>query len=177
MKTAGIVAFAFGVPETLRSNRRIAKITLRKARELNAPVYTQLDVRIPLRSGSLDDHIEYMYGINVQYMINDELGNPPPTLRIARGAVQWAKRHGLTELWIVAAKPHLWRALRDVQQAVREDEARIEVRVCKEIEQYPEDSWFCPDSTHDRVRSREAWNERERILKLIPFFIYKRVAS
>ncbi|MEK7086638.1 MAG: hypothetical protein AAB935_00060 [Patescibacteria group bacterium] len=162
MKTAGIIAFAFGAPEIIWPNRRIAEIATKKAREINAPVYTQLDIRVEP-------------GIQVEY--TEELCNPPPTLRIARGAVRWAKRHGLTELWVVAAKPHLWRALRDVQQAVREDGVRIEVRVCKEIEQYPEDSWFCPDSTQDRVRSREAWNKRERILKLMPFFVYKHVAD
>lgn len=163
MKTAGIVAFAFGVPETILANRRIAEIASKKAREFNGQVYTQLDIRVE-------------NGVPVDYT-EEKPGNPPPTLRIARGAVKWAKRHGLTELWIVAAKPHLWRALRDIQQAIREDGARIEVRVCTEIEQYPEDSWFCPDSTQDRVRSREVWDKRENIVKLIPFFVYKRVAS
>ena len=163
MKTTGVVAFAFGVPDTIRSNRRIAEIASKKARELNGGVYTQIDIRVDK-------------GIPVEYT-KEEPGNPPPTLRIARGAVQWAKRHRLTELWVVAAKPHLWRALRDVQRAVREGRAWIEVRACKEVEQYPEDSWFCPDSTQDRVRSREAWDKRERILKLMPFFFYKRVAS
>ena len=163
MKTTGVIAFAFGVPETILSNRRIAEIASKKAREINGQVYAQLDIRVE-------------EGIPVEYT-KEEPGNPPPTLRIARGAVQWAKRHGLTELWVVAAKPHLWRALRDVQRAVREDGARIEVRVCKEVEQYPEDSWFCPDSTQDRVRSREAWDKRERILKLMPFWLYKLVAS
>ncbi|HXF43974.1 MAG TPA: hypothetical protein VNK70_00670 [Candidatus Paceibacterota bacterium] len=163
MKTTGVVAFAFGVPETILSNRRIAEIASKNARELNGRVYTQLDIRIE------DD-------VPVEYT-EEEPGNPPPTLRIARGAVQWAKRRGLTELWVVAAKPHLWRALRDLQQAVREDGVQIEVRVCKEIERYPEDSWFCPDSVQKRVRSREAWNKRECIIKLMPFFVYKRVAS
>lgn len=163
MKTTGIVAFAFGVPETIRSNQRIAQIASLKARELGAPVYTQLDVRVES-------------GIEVEYT-DEKSGNPPPTLRIARGAVQWAKRHRLTELWVVAAKPQLWRALRDVEQAVREAGEKIEVRVCKEIEHYPEDSWFCSDSTQDRVRSREAWNKREKVLKLMPFFLYKRVAK
>lgn len=163
MKKTGIVAFAFGAPDTILSNRRIGEIASKKARELNGRVYTQLDIRV-------ED------GISVEYT-DEKLGNPPPTLRIARGAVQWAKRYGLTELWVVAAKPHLWRALRDVQQAVREDGARIEVHVCKEVEQYSEDSWFCPDSTQDRVRSRKAWDKRERILKLLPFFLYKWVAS
>lgn len=163
MQTTGVVAFAFGVPETILSNRRIAEIASKKARELNGRVYTQLDIRVE-------------EGIPVEYT-REETGNPPPTLRIARGAVQWAKRHGFTELWVVAAKPHLWRAMRDVQEAVLEDEAQIEVCVCEEIEQYPEDSWFCSDSTQGRVCSREAWNKRERIIKLMPFFVYKRVAN
>lgn len=163
MRTTGVVAFAFGVPDTIRPNQRIAEIASKKARELNGQIYTQLDIRV-------DE------GVPVEYT-EEEPGNPPPTLRIARGAVQWAKRHGCTKLWVVAAKPHLWRALRDVQQAVREVGVRIEVRACKEIEQYPEDSWFCPDSTQDRVRSREAWDKRENIVNLMPFFVYKRVAG
>ena len=161
--TQGIVVFAFGAPYTIWPNWHIAKIASKKAQELNGRIYTQFDIRVE-------------EGIPVEYT-KEESGNPPPTLRIARGAIQWAKRHKLTALWVVAAKPHLWRALRDVQQAVREAEMRIEVRICKEIEQYQEDSWFCPDSTQDRTRSYKAWNRRERILKFLPFFLYKYVAN
>jgi hypothetical protein len=161
--TAGVVAFAFGAPETILPNWRIAEIASGKARELNAQVYTQLDIRVG-------------EGVPVEYT-EEEPGNPPPTLRIARGAVQWAKRLGFTELWVVAATPHIWRALRDVQSAVREAGVRLEVYACKGIGQYSEDSWFCSDSVQDRTRSREAWDKRENILKLMPFFIYKRVAS
>lgn len=163
MKNAGIVAFAFGVPDTIRSNRRIARIASQKAREFNAPVYTQLDVPVEP-------------GIEVKYT-DEEFDNPPPTLRIARGAVQWAKRRGFKKLWIVAARPHLRRAFRDVKEAAREAGGKIAIRACKEIEQYPEDSWFCPDSTQDRVRSRKSWNKREQVLNLLPFFIYKRIAK
>lgn len=160
---AGVVAFAFGVPASILSNRRIAEIASKKAREFNARVYTQLDISVE-------------EGISVD-RTREIPGEPPPTLRFARGAVEWAKQGGLTALWVVAAKPHLWRALRDTQQAVREAGARIEVRVCEELEQYPEDSWFCPDSTQERTRSHAAWNKRENILKFLPFFIYKYIAS
>lgn len=163
METTGIVAFAFGAPDTIRSNQLIAQIAFQKAGKLNAPVYTQLDVRVES-------------GIEVRYT-NEEPGNPPPTLRMARNAVQWAKWKELTELWVVAAKPHIWRALRDVEQAVREAEGGIIVRACKEVEWYPEDSWFCPDSTQDRTRSQKAWNKREKILKFMPMFLYKLVTS
>lgn len=159
----GIVAFAFGVPDTIRSNRRIAEIASQKAQQLKVPVYTQLDVRIEP-------------GIEVEY-IDQELNNPPPTLRIARGAVRWAKRLGLGELWVSAAKPHRERCLRDLEQAVREAGMQIEIRAFKEIRQFPEDEWFCPDSTQPHTRSREAWDKRERILRFMPFFLYKRVTS
>ena len=163
----GIVAFAFGTPDSIFPNWLIAKITLRKARELNAPIYTQRDIRINVL---MEPRIEVRY-------IKEKPDNPPPTLRIARGAVQWAKQHRLTELWVVAAKPHLWRVLRDVQQSVQEDGALIEVHVCEEIKQYSKDSWFWPYSTQKRTRSWKNWWPRELILRLMPFFIYKRVAS
>jgi hypothetical protein len=102
-------------------------------------------------------------------------GNPPPTLRIARGAVQWAISQNISELWVVAAKPHLWRALRDIKQAVYEKRVEIRVFACKEIKQYSD--WFCRDSIQERVHSSKTWNKRECILKLLPFFIYKRVAN
>ncbi len=162
MKMKVVVAFAFGAPDTIRSNRRIAKIASQKAREFNASIYTQLDVRIEEP------------GIEVIYVEEDPAGNPPTTWRIAQGVAQWAKRQGCKEILIVAAKPHLWRALRDVKQAVREAGKEIKICVCEEIEQYPEDSWFCLDSTQDRVRSKKRWDKREKIFKLMPFFIYKK---
>jgi len=162
-KEIGIVAFAFGVPDTILSNRRIAKIASEKAQELKAPVYTQLDIRI-------ESEIEVEY-------TNEKPGNPPPTLRIARGAVRWAKRLGFKELWVSAAKPQLWRCLRDLEQAVREVDMQIKVRAFKEIKQYSEEEWFCSDSTQERTRSREVWDKRERILKLMPFFLYKYIAK
>jgi hypothetical protein len=89
-KEIGIVAFAFGVPNTILSNRRIAKIASEKAKELKTPVYTQLDVRI-------EPEIEVEY-------TDEKPGNPPPTLRIARGAIRWAKRLGFKELWVSCRK-------------------------------------------------------------------------
>lgn len=162
MKMAGIVAFAFGAPSTILSNRRIAEIASRKAHGLERLVYTQLDIRVD--SSVL---VDYTW---------EKPGSPPSTLRMARGAVKWAKRYGLDRLWVAAAKPLLWRALRDLWQVVRESEEQIEVCVCEEIERYPEDSWFCPDSTQGRVRSREEWDKREKIIKRMPFFIYRIVA-
>lgn len=164
MVIRGIVAFAFGAPCTIRSNWHIARIASNKVRELVAPCYTQRDVNIaPI----------------ISFRILEESGNPPPTLRIARGAVRWAKhpKNRIEEIWVVAAKPHLWRCMRDMRMAVQEAGGGIIVLACGEIEQVSEDEWFCSDSTQERTQSREAWEKRERVLKLMPLFIYKRIAS
>lgn len=162
MKT-GIIAFAFGMPWAIPPNRIIAEIALKRARELNAAVYTQYDIHIN-------------NGIEVEH-IDQDIDSPPPTLRIARGAVQWAKQQGLKDLLIIAAEPHLWRAMRDVKKAIREAGVEIEVHTCLDIYDHPEDNWFCPTSRQVRTRSKEAWNKRERILKLLPFGIYKIIAK
>ncbi len=159
----GIVAQAFGVPCTINSNKIIAKLASQKARDFLATVYTQADVLVEL-------------GIDVEYIF-EESGNPPPTLRIARSAVQWAKRNKLEKIFIVAAKPHLWRCIRDFNYAVQESKAQIEICACKEIEQYLEDEWFCLDSRQIRTCTKWDWWSRELILRLIPFCIYKRIAS
>jgi len=158
----GIVAQAFGAPYTVHSNKIIAQIASQKAQEFSAPVYTQLDVLIK-------------EGIDVEYTY-EQPGVPPPTLRMARDTVKWAKRKGFRKLWIIAAKPHLWRCIRDFTYAVQETKEQIEIHSCKEIEQYSDSVWFCTNSKQVRTRSKWNWWSRELIIKLIPFSIYKRIA-
>lgn len=163
MKKSGIVAFAFGVPYNINSNKLIAEIASRKAREIKAPIYTQLDIRINSE-------------VKVEY-INEIQGNPPPTLRMARGAIHWAKFNEITEIWVCAAEPHLWRCLRDLKYASSEAGIQIEIRICETIKWYSENYWFCADSTQARTRSREAWQKREKILRRMPISFYKLIAS
>ncbi len=165
MKTSGVVAFAFGAPYSIRSNRLIAKIASQTSRDLGgATVFTQNDI-----NPEMDIACKY---------IEEESGNPPPTLRIARAAVKWAKRNEISELWVSAAHPHVWRCVRDLERAVQEECVKIEIKICGEvanISHYSE--WFCSNSTQDRTRSEEKWDKRERILRWLPFFIYKLIAS
>ncbi len=164
MEKAGIVAFAFGMPSTISSNQHILEIASRVALSKNVPVYTQPDVGIfsPL--------------VDVTY-IQERPNKPSPTLRIARMAVQWAIERQMHLLWIVAAKPHLWRAERDMREAVREARADIAIGWCEDIDKFPERVWFCPESMQKRVRSRREWDKRENLLMRMPFFIYKRIAG
>jgi len=53
-KKIGIVAFAFGPPDNTRSNNIISEITTKKARELNARVYAQKDIKITAKGIKVD---------------------------------------------------------------------------------------------------------------------------
>lgn len=159
----GVVALAFGVPSSIESNRVIAELAMSHARKLQAPIFTQTDVSIPA---------EY----DVEYQ-QQEPDQPPPTLCIARAAVEWAVRRKINDLCVVGAKPHLWRCTRDLQFAIEERGATISIRYPEEIAHFPSTTWYCRDSTQGRTRSRWSWLKRELILMLMPMFIYKRVAS
>ncbi|HVZ10977.1 MAG TPA: hypothetical protein VG941_00920 [Candidatus Paceibacterota bacterium] len=155
------------MPHTLRSNVAITRIAARKAESLgDAPIFTQLDVQF-----------DPSWNAKMTYC-TETPGNPPPTLRIAREAARWAVENRIDELWISAALPHLWRCERDLRAAIREVGAESTVRICEEIRTVgDEEYWYMPDSTQPRVRFSKEWLKRERILLMMPYFLYKRVAS
>lgn len=169
MKKSGVVAIAFGIPWSIRSNCQIAEISFSKAESIQAEgmpveVYTQRVVVIPV-------------GVPVVY-ITEQLGDPiPSTLKMAREGVAWAHREGIAELWVAAAKPHLWRARRDLRRAVEEQGVSIEILECEEIEKYPARSWFCSDSGQMWTKSAWAWYPRELFLRILPFSVYRRVVA
>ena len=169
MGQVGIVAFTFGTPYTLRTNQFISRLAFQKARRIDAPVYTQLD-------------IDSSWGFQQKTTYTPEIaGHAPPTLRICRGAVQWAKQLSLSELWIVCARPHLWRCKKDLEYAIHEAAADISIHVCEEIKEESENFWYCPESAASQwyTRSRLAWLVRDSILRALCFFnysIYRRIA-
>ncbi len=158
----GVVAFAFGTPYTTQANREIRNIAAR----CSAPIFTQQDIQFP-----------DIWNMDVTYCV-EKSGEPPPTLRIAREAVQWAVRLGIDEVTVVAARPHLWRAMRDMKMALKESGATyILVTKSSEVGQHPDDSWYSADSTQERARSARAFLPREYTLRLMPSWLYKMVAS
>lgn len=158
-----MVAFAFGAPKMILPNQQIGIIASYNAQFFKTSVYAQKDV--PLKNE-----------ITVVYA-EEEDNNPPPTLRIARGAVEWAVKNGFGQLLVVAAKPHIKRCIRDLKYAIREAKAKIYVFASAEVEESFEKNWFCPDSTQKRTRSKKDWNKREWILTHMPMFLYKRIAG
>lgn len=167
MGKMGILAFAFGTPATIKSNQLITEITLGRAREDRAPIFTQADIQFPRE-----------FGLDVTY-VKEEPGKPPPTLRIARAGVQWALLKHLNELVVVAAGPHMWRCWRDTKEAVREigAEGWLKVHPQSGISMYAKENWFCPDSTQRRTTSEKEWYRREWLLEFMPMRLYKKMES
>jgi len=161
----GVVAFAFGTPRDIRSNRIIGKFATREARERGALVFTQLDVPI-----GLDVSLDITYA-------KEERGSPPPTLRIAREVAKWMIRRDIDELIVVCAKPHMWRCKRDLSRVFKDEILVRPIRFCEEIKTSQNNVWFCYESTQKRTQTWWRWHWREIILKLLPFRIYSCIAS
>ena len=161
---ACVLAFAFGTPNTLRSNRHIAELASRKARSLGAPIYTQKDV-LPVEAGIQIELTQEDYPVRV------------PTLRIVRGAVEWALSRQIDVIWLCAAKPHLARCWRDLAYALSEMNSRIEVRPVLDNSGQGDDFWFCPESTQLDTRHRSLWQIRDTILLHMPMRLYSSIAG
>jgi hypothetical protein len=162
---AGVLAFAFGVPYNIWPNQTIATIAARKALELGAPVFTQQDIQF-----------NPSWGIEADYC-SETPGNPPPTLRIAREAMLWANSLGLKEVWVVGARPHLHRIIRDINYLIKYTNTSIKFRLCEETLLYWPEEYYAKNSIQPRVTSARAWWPRELILLAMPMFVYRRIAG
>lgn len=164
----GVVLCGFSKPENAPPNRRIAHIGASYAEFYNSPVYAQLDTRIPSQ-----------FNLDVTYVDTEESrkNDPATTLRMAREVAKWAQERGLTKLVIVAAKPHMWRCLRDQRKANRELNLNIEVIAHPNIAKSSYFSWFYKESEQSWCRSVWMWLPRESILFLMPFWAYDKLTG
>ncbi len=168
MKT-GCVAFAFGGPSNTKANQRIAQMACQINITSHPGIYTQMDVDIKtLPKDGYRDRMVVTYTV-------ERPGYPPPTLRIARGAVDWAMSNNVSKLHIACAYPHLWRCKRDMSLAILERNARLKIKICPEAR--GKKGWFCKDCTQSRARLRWLWYTREIIIRLMPVWLYKKIAS
>jgi hypothetical protein len=161
VNSTGVIALAFGAPWELPGNREIARMVFKR----QCPIFTQADIQfnkdLPVK--------------DVTYC-TEVPGEPPPTLRICREGVKWAVERGYKELWLACARPHLWRAKRDLVRAIKEARADIVVFLCREIKE-AKVNWITSASIQPRTKNWFNWYKREVILWFMPFSIYKKVAS
>ncbi len=186
-KIVGLVVYAFGTPHSNESNKALVGYVLQliqQRSEIRFRIYTQNDIQFEFSD------------MDVTYFpqLHDE--EAPPTLRIARGAAQWA-RHHIDELFVIAATPHRWRALRDTRKAFKEAVVHIPIELANFKHPYyihdnglyfyeyeskgiiDDDTgyWFDPNGTQIRATSRKHWEGRERILRFMPYPLYCIVAK
>lgn len=170
MTPIGVVVYPFGTPASNTSNRWLVSEVEKIYMDFNSIlVYTQRDIQfIGPRFLNLQNHTTYFPQGGIE--------ESPPTLRIARGAAQWA-RGRVKKIIVVAAKPHLPRALRDTQHAFKEASVNIRIEPWSNIAYTLYDSWFNPNGTPLRTASRSHWKKRERILRFLPYPIYREIAK
>lgn len=161
-----VVAFAFATPPQAWVNQVLRRkvFTLKQEFKERMFTYSQPDLAIGLKQ------------VPQLRVIEEKEGQPSPTLRIVHEALAWAKEIDATEIRIVAAAPHVWRCKRDLKKVLKEKGAVLPVTV----EHVPEVGWFGwfhHSSTQKRTRSAFAWYQRDILLWLMPWAIYKRVAG
>jgi len=172
-KHVGLVVYAFGTPHSNDSNKALAGYVCQfiiQHPNIKFLIYTQNDIQF-----------EDSECLKITYFsqLHDE--DAPPTLRIARGAAQWA-RHRVDKVIVVAATPHRWRSLRDTRKAFEEAVVSIPIDIAnfKHPDYIYGDEmsyWFDPKGTQIRAASRIHWEQRERILRLMPYPIYRMIAK
>ncbi len=165
-----VVAFAFGMPFSIPANEAVHDVACGAAHLMNATVFTQADC------GIMNPHVPN--GVLILPQI-PSANPPPPTLRIARFAAQNAKDMGITELYIVAAPPHIWRCMRDMKMAMREVGLKATLSAYGQDilqEEHSPSYWFYPEGEQYCTQYRYRWMIRDTILYCIPWWLYKRIA-
>lgn len=158
MPDSFVVAFAFGIGPKSPANQSVREAALAVP---NVAIVTQED---------LGNHERFI-------QIKDGPYGPPTTLMIAREAVTYAIKKRRSTILVAAAPPHLYRCMRDVRRVI--EEHRLDHLIRAEVlplrpPQGPY-HWFYPNpQAHTTIAWR--WWMRETMVRLLPFFIYRRIA-
>lgn len=165
-----ILAFSFGSPCWLKSNQVIAKKTVILAKILNADIFTMKDILINKEFAHYH-HVEYAEniinnGVNKKYL---------STLGLIRCFARYAKGKVWEKVWVIAAPQHIGRCLRDLEKTLKKENLRIEILIGNDAD-YDEEFWYFKDSTQRCTRSPFIWWLREIPLRLLPWWLYKKIA-
>lgn len=161
---ARVFVFAFGTKEH-QASQWLAKEAQAFARAQCFGIDTQPDITINPNFGDV-------------WYIPEEPNTPSPTLRMARAFVQRAKEKNVKFVFVFSAQPHEWRVMRDLRKANKEAGIPISEFVIPDVVRKNSNrEWFDPNSKQIHTRTKRNWLKRDILLWLMPFFIYKRIAS
>ena len=181
----GLIVFAFGAPGNLESNQILKSIALAFVEQYASitQIYTQEASGIVTKDfESINYAKRHTNGQDKELILSiiaqSNANNHPPTLRIARWAVEKAVQAGVEHLIVIAAAPHLSRCLRDVRYALKEH--KLDVAAATEAQpilDIPNDMWYSVISDQPRTRSPFQWWSREWMLLAMPMWLYAKVAG
>lgn len=155
---SAVVAFAFGSPFTLSSNKEIARVASEIAEDVGCPVFTQ--ELVPVTPGR-----------DIRHVIEPENDYFASTFSIAQQAISWADGADVKRLYVVAAHVHIRRCMRDLRWIALRKWSNI-VFLSRPVKvSWQEGSW------QKRVRSPWQWYPREYLLRALPMWLYERVTS
>ena len=169
--SAIIFALSFGKPDSISSNRAIASIAIKISLDLDIPIIA--DNSISLSS--------FLYNVS---FIGPPAYEHESTINLAKifACLPGMKKGKWDKVIIVSAPDYMWRAIRDVKDALRESGVSCEVcdwrdyidnrLVCDRFYK-----WYDKNSTQLWTRIRLLFAIREIILKLMPFWLYKKVTT
>lgn len=168
-----ILAFAFGNPHWLKSNKVIAKRAVNLARIFNADIFTQKDILI---DKGVARHYCIMYAENKAIRQEDDYQEYLSTFDIIERFARCAKKEKWEKVWVVAAPQHIGRCLRDLEKTLKKENLKIEILI-DSVDDYDKNTWYSEESTQWRTRSPLLWWLREIPLRIMPWRLYKKIAK
>ena len=127
----------FGAPAALPANRAIAEAALRESRQRKIPIF--------FAPRDIFDFAGYTNGLSRDF------SGYISTVKQVRALIEAAKDQAWQRVLIVAAPPHIWRALRDVRAA------GLSAGVAQSLRSYPRRFWYSAESTHRQTTSWFRW--------------------
>lgn len=127
----------FGLPATLPANRAIAAVALQAAKRYDLPIFCA-----PSGIFDLGDY---------QNLIERDFPGYVSTVKQVGALVAMAQQRQWKRVLLVAAPPHIWRALRDVRAA------GLSVDAAPSLYEHPRSVWYSRDSEHRQTTSWFRW--------------------
>jgi len=153
MKRA-IVAFDFF--EVFSVTSLIKKIASERAKLFNCPIFTNI------RDFGIGQEIFYFNS------------RKSSVFSVAKEIFYWAKKEGITDIWLVTPKLILGRFFRDLERIINENGGGLNIYSASEIWYFSDDLWY-----QSLTSKKFFWLKAKEffLLKVLPFFIYKKLAG
>ncbi|MCL5004656.1 MAG: hypothetical protein M1170_01790 [Patescibacteria group bacterium] len=165
MSKTAILAFAFGAPNHIDPNNAIGVRAIYLALKCKADIFSQNDVPV----GSSANYAENYFPKKKYISTLDIIKN------FAAETMRETKEASYQKVIIVAAPQHRQRCYRDLKKVLKKKGIEIGCIEMDDEEDF-ETVWYDKNSTQWWTRSWWQWWLREIPLRLLPWWLYKKIA-